>query len=91
LDWPVTIRKFVKNFGVIAKPLTTLMKKHVVFVWTSEHAVAFALLKSALSSARVLGHLDFTKQFAIETDASRAGVGACRRVNLRPGGGVHPP
>jgi hypothetical protein len=77
-------RKFVKNFGVIAKPLTTLLKKHVVFVWTSEHATAFALLKSALSLAPVLGLSDFTKQFTIETDASGAGVGAVLLQNSHP-------
>jgi hypothetical protein len=77
-------RKFVKNFGVIAKPLTTLLNKHVVFVWTSEHGTAFALLKSALSSALVLGLPNFTKQFAIETDASGAGVGAILLQNSHP-------
>ena len=29
-------RKFVKHFGVIAKPLMTLLKKNVQFLWTSE-------------------------------------------------------
>jgi hypothetical protein len=41
-------RKFVRNFGIIAKPLTELLKKDVMFIWTSVHDYAFQALKSAL-------------------------------------------
>jgi hypothetical protein len=40
-------RKFAKHFGIIAKPLTDLLKKHTLFVWTSEHDTTFHTLKSA--------------------------------------------
>jgi hypothetical protein len=69
-------RKFVKNFGILAKPLTNLLKKHTVFVWTEVHNSAFQAIKQALSSAPVLALPNFHRSFAIETDASRTGIGA---------------
>lgn len=69
-------RKFVKHFAVIAKPLTDLLKKGVLFVWTQDQELAFATLKQALSSAPVLALPDFSRQFCIETDACKNGVGA---------------
>ncbi|XP_066365145.1 uncharacterized protein [Miscanthus floridulus] len=69
-------RKFVKHFGILAKPLIELLKKDKLFVWTPAHAEAFELLKAALCSALVLALLDFNKPFHIETDASGLGIGA---------------
>jgi hypothetical protein len=69
-------RKFVCHFVIIAKPLTNLLKKHSLFVWTNGHQQAFHTLQKALCSAPVLGILDFFKSFATETDTSQTGVGA---------------
>jgi hypothetical protein len=57
-------RKFVKHFGVIARPLTKLLKKNSLFIWTPDHDVAFQTLKNALMQAPVLALLDFTKPFS---------------------------
>lgn len=69
-------RRFIRNYAVIAKPLTVLLKKNSLFVWTSEHDTAFQSLKTSLCSAPILALPDFSKQFCIETDASKYGVGA---------------
>jgi len=58
------------------KPLTELLKKDQLFIWTSIHDSAFKLLKMALSSAPVLALPDFSVPFHIKTDASGIGIGA---------------
>lgn len=63
-------RKFVKNFGIINRPLTDLVKKNTVFRCTELEAAAFQELKTALVTAPVLALPDFTRQFELETDAS---------------------
>jgi hypothetical protein len=37
-------RKFVRNFAVLARPLTDLLKKGTLFIWTSQHQSAFTAL-----------------------------------------------
>lgn len=69
-------RKFAKNFVVMAKPLTELLKKGSLFVWTHTHSVAFSALKEALVSAPVLALPNFERPFQIQTDACDRGVGA---------------
>lgn len=68
-------RKFVKHFGVIARPLTDLLKKGTLFQWTSIQDTAFQQLKQALITTPVLQLPDFSKSFTVETNASAKGIG----------------
>lgn len=69
-------RKFVKHYAVIAQPLTDLLKKGVLFIWTANHTLAFDTLKQALTEAPVLALPNFSKPFQLQTDASDSGIGA---------------
>lgn len=77
-------RKFVAHFGIISKPLTTLLRKDTLFVWTELADQSFKALKIALAQAPVLAIPDFTKPFIIETDASGGGVGAVLQQGGHP-------
>jgi hypothetical protein len=67
-------RKFVKNYGKIVAPLTTLLKKNY-FTWTPAVAQDFQTLKMAMCTTLVLALPDFTKTFVLECDASGKGIG----------------
>lgn len=77
-------RKFVKNFGILSKPLTQLLKKGAMFVWTVKIQQSFEALKQALVSAPVLALPNFQKQFCIEVDASDKGIGAVLQQKGHP-------
>ena len=77
-------RKCVAHFGVLARPLFDLLKKNVIFQWTSVVDSAFQVLKKALVTTPVLAIPDFTKQFILETDASNQGIGAVLQQQGHP-------
>ena len=68
-------RRFIQGHSIIARPLTLLLRKDG-FSWSSEASAAFQTVKDALISAPVLALPDFSKQFIVEADASKTGIGA---------------
>lgn len=69
-------RKFIRNYGVLSRPLTDLLKKDALFHWTPQLQLSFDNLKQALIHAPVLMLPNFSKSFTIESDASSTGIGA---------------
>jgi hypothetical protein len=65
-------RKFFKNYGKIATPLTALLKKNS-FTWTPATTQSFQTLKMAMCTTLVLTLHDFTNTFVLECDASGKG------------------
>ena len=68
-------RRFIQDYGIIAAPLTQLLRKDG-FQWSSEAKAAFMALKAALSAAPVLHLPDFGASFIVDSDASGPSFGA---------------
>jgi hypothetical protein len=67
-------RQFIHNYGVIAAPLTALLKLDA-FLWGEAAMQAFHDLKRVLTTAPTLQLLDFTAPFVVICDASGTGFG----------------
>lgn len=76
-------RRFICNYGKIARPLTDLLKKGN-FSWNEASTADFQQLQRAVTTAPVLAMPDFSKPFAIECDASSTGLGAVLIHDKRP-------
>jgi hypothetical protein len=74
-------RKFIPEFSVIAKPLTSLLRKGLRFTWSETCDKAFNVLKEKLTMAPLLVYPDFEKDFILCTDASQTGCGAVLAQN----------
>jgi hypothetical protein len=68
-------RRFVPNFSSIAKPLTRLLEKGVLFIWSNDCEVSYQTLKSKLVDTPILALPESGKRFIVYTDASHIGLG----------------
>ena len=76
-------RRFVPHYGIVAKPLTNLLKKQQ-FIWTTATDQAFQDLKHLMAHTLVLALPNFADPFVVETDACATGVGAVLMQHGRP-------
>jgi hypothetical protein len=76
-------RKFIRDFGLIAAPLTRLLRRDA-FSWDKEAEDAFQALKRALTTGPVLQMPDFDKIFIVDCDASGVGFGAVLHQGVGP-------
>jgi hypothetical protein len=68
-------RLFIKNFSTIAKPITDLLKKDTVFLWTEECRNTLQKLKDIMTSEPVLVPPRQEDQFILKVDASQYATG----------------
>jgi hypothetical protein len=64
-------RRFIKRFSKIGCPITSLQKKGVKFIWTSECEERFQEMKYLLTNAPVLKIADPNKDFLVCTYACK--------------------
>nr|GFB37056.1 putative reverse transcriptase domain-containing protein [Tanacetum cinerariifolium] len=69
-------RIFIEGFSKIAKPMTKLTHKKVMFDWGDKQEAAFQLVKQKLCSAHILALPEGAENFVAYCDASHKGLGA---------------
>ncbi|GJY19659.1 putative reverse transcriptase domain-containing protein [Tanacetum coccineum] len=74
-------RRFIEGFSKIAKPMTKLTQKKVVFEWGDKQEAAFQTLKHKLCSAPILALPQGAENFIVYCDASYKGLGTVLMQN----------
>ena len=61
------VRRFIPNLVTMVKPLTSMLKKNMVFAWTKEGKESFEEIKATLALAPTLINPTFEKDFILYT------------------------
>ncbi|GJQ70538.1 hypothetical protein Trydic_g221, partial [Trypoxylus dichotomus] len=69
-------RKFIPNFAKIAKPLTSLLRKDIPFIWSASQQQSFDTFRTILTNEPLLIYPDFSQDFVLTTDASNFAIGS---------------
>ncbi|GKA28935.1 reverse transcriptase domain-containing protein [Tanacetum coccineum] len=69
-------RRFIQDFSKIARPMTHLLEKETLFIFSKECIEAFEILKKKLNASLILVAPDWDLPFEIMGDASDFAVGA---------------
>lgn len=69
-------RKFISGYAAKLEPVTRLLKKDSQHQWNSDAETALRKILEELTKKPILIFPDFTKEFILQTDASRHGLGA---------------
>ena len=69
-------RRFIREYSLIIKPLTELLKKNTKWFWSEDCQEAFDKIKLALTTEPILALYRPGDQLVLSTDASGFGVGA---------------
>ena len=73
--------KFIKDFSLVATPMTRLTGKGVKFEWDSKCEKSFQSLKKSLTTAPVLTLPKRNEGFVVYSDASKLGLGCVLMQN----------
>ena len=76
-------RKFVRDYGIIARPFTNLLKKGQ-FAWSDKAEAAFQALQQAMTTTPILAMPNFNEPFTIESDASGNNIGVVLSQQGKP-------
>ncbi|XP_021746437.1 uncharacterized protein LOC110712285 [Chenopodium quinoa] len=80
-------RRFIKDFSLIAKPLTSLLQQDKEFVFDEACHESFCRLKQALCTAPVVRGPDWSLPFELMCDASDGAIGSV--LGQRKDGKLH--
>ena len=75
---------FIESYASKASPMTSLLKKVTIFMWTTAAQESFELLKLAFVTAPVLQLPNFKKKFIVIIDTSIQAIGGVLQQEGKP-------